>query len=56
MVVNLPKGKSADAYIAPKGEKQSCVAGENRFRIPPLQWMRLVGLTRGEMTSCCEAE
>jgi len=56
LVVNLPEGKSADAYIAPEGERQPCSTGENRFKLPAGGWMRLVGLGAEEILDSCGAE
>jgi hypothetical protein len=49
VVVTLPPGKQADAYIAPQGERQPLAGGENSFTIPAGKWMRVVGLTAEEL-------
>ena len=49
VVVNLPAGKQADAYIAPVGTRQPLVVGNNSFTIPAGKWMRVVGLTAEEL-------
>lgn len=56
LAVKLPAGKQADAYIAPKGERQALKAGEeNRFTIPMGGWMRIVGLSAEELAGCARA-
>jgi hypothetical protein len=45
----LPAGKSARAYVAPRGVLQECPPGDTMLEIPQDQWMRLVGLDREEI-------
>jgi len=54
--LRLPAGKSVEAYVAPKGDRQQCAEGETSLQIPQNQWMRLVGLGREEILRFASAE
>jgi len=47
--LNLPKGKSAKVYVAPKGKEKECNTGKNIFVMGEDGWMRVVGLSRDEL-------
>jgi hypothetical protein len=51
LALTLPRGKSAKVYVAPDGVTKECAAGENVFKIPQGQWLRIVGLTREELSA-----
>jgi hypothetical protein len=55
LAFNLPAGKQANAYVAPKGERHVCTPGENRFDIPAGRWMRLTGLSAEEIALATES-
>jgi hypothetical protein len=49
LVVNVPPGKRAAAFIAPAGERKPLATGPNRLEIPAGRWLRLVGLSADEI-------
>ncbi len=49
LVLNLPANRTADAYVAPIGERQPLQAGRNCLKVPAGKWMRLTGLSGDEI-------
>ncbi len=49
LLLDLPEGKTARAYMAPEGAEKTCGPGLSRFQLAPGGWMRLVGLTAAEI-------
>jgi hypothetical protein len=48
--VAIPAGKTATAYLAPGTREQELTPGVYQFDLRFQQWMRLIGLTREEIT------
>jgi hypothetical protein len=48
---DVARGKKREGFVAPEGVLQECAAGETVFNNPQGQWLRIVGLTREEISA-----
>jgi hypothetical protein len=54
LTLDLPAGKTARCYISPKSEKVDCKAGQTKLRIPAGESMRVIGLSKSELSQYCK--